>query len=29
MANQAFQPWHLLLSILAGIVNREQQQVID
>jgi putative transposase len=29
MANHVLQSWHLLLTILAGIVNREQQQVID
>jgi hypothetical protein len=29
MANHVLQPWHLLLTILAGIVNREQQRVID
>ena len=22
-------PWHLLLTILAGLVNREQQRLID
>jgi hypothetical protein len=29
MANHVLQPWHLLLTILAGIVNREQQRAID
>jgi hypothetical protein len=28
MAKPILQPWHLLLTILAGIVNREQQRVI-
>ncbi len=23
------QPWHVLLNILAGLINREQQEVID
>jgi hypothetical protein len=27
MANHVLQPWHLLLTILAGVVNREQQLV--
>jgi hypothetical protein len=29
MAKPILQPWHLLLTILAGIVNREQQRAID
>jgi putative transposase len=29
MAKQALQPWHLLLTIMTGIVNREQQRAID
>jgi len=29
MANPVLQPWHLLLTIMAGIVNREQQRAID
>src|SRR4051794_4115208 len=29
LMNFVLQPWHLLLMILAGWVNREQQQVIE
>jgi len=29
MAKSVLQSWHLLLTILAGIVNREQQRAID
>jgi hypothetical protein len=29
MKNGTLQPWHLLLTILAGIVNREQQRGIE
>ena len=29
MARQLLQPWHLLLAILSGLVNREQQRAID
>ena len=29
MANHVLQPRHLLLTILAGMVNREQQRAID
>ena len=27
--NFVLQPWHLLLTILAGLINRQQQEVID
>jgi transposase InsO family protein len=27
--NFILQPWHLLLTILAGLINRQQQEVID
>jgi hypothetical protein len=27
--NFVLQPWHLLLTILAGLINRQQQQVIE
>ena len=29
MANFIMQPWHLLLTVLAGAVHEEQQQVIE
>jgi hypothetical protein len=29
MANFIFQPWQLLVAILAGVMNEEQQRVID
>jgi hypothetical protein len=28
MANLILQPWHLMVTIMAGLVNREQQQTI-
>ena len=27
--NFVLQPWHLLLTILAGLINRQQQEIID
>ena len=27
--NTIIQPWHLLLTALAGLMNREQQQIIE
>ena len=27
--NFILQPWHLLLTILAGLINRQQQEVIN
>ena len=29
MANVILQPWHLFVTIMAGMVNREQQQAIE
>jgi peptidase E len=29
ITNFVFQPWHLLVTILAGVVNQEQQRVIE
>lgn len=29
MTNTILQPWHLLVTIMAGMVNREQQQTIE
>ena len=27
--NFVLQPWHLLLTILAGLINRQQQDVVE
>ena len=29
MTNTILHPWHLLVAIIAGAVNREQQQTIE
>lgn len=29
MSNLVLQPWHLLVTILAGVMKQEQQRVID
>jgi len=29
MTSFAFQPWHLLMTILPGVMNQEQQRVIE
>jgi hypothetical protein len=29
MTNTILHPWHLMVTIMAGMVNREQQQTIE